>query len=45
MTELLEKAIEKLRELPPPEQDVLAQFIASIVGTSVRQVVGKPRIS
>lgn len=31
MTELLEKAINDLRELPEPEQDVLAEFIASIV--------------
>jgi hypothetical protein len=31
MTELLEKAIRELRELSAPEQDVLAEFIASVV--------------
>ncbi len=31
MTEALEKALDQLRELPEPEQDILAEFIASIV--------------
>lgn len=31
MTELLEKAINGLRELPEPEQDILAEFISGIV--------------
>ena len=31
MTESLEKAIKGLRELPEPEQDILAEFIASVV--------------
>lgn len=31
MTDLLEKAISGLRELPDREQDILAEFIASIV--------------
>jgi hypothetical protein len=31
MTEQLEKAISKLRELSEPEQDTLAEFIAGIV--------------
>ena len=31
MTKSLEKAIEELRKLPEPEQDILAEFIASVV--------------
>lgn len=31
MTKLLEKAIDELRQLPEPEQDVLAEFIANII--------------
>jgi hypothetical protein len=31
MTKLLDEAIDELRKLPEPEQDVLAEFIANIV--------------
>lgn len=31
MTELLERAIRELKELPAPEQDILAEFIATII--------------